>query len=154
MAILIFVFLLGVVSQNVLYMMPRTVAHAFSSESDKLALLALKKKLTNGVPNALSSWNNSLHLCEWQGVTCGHRHKRVSVLNLENQNWGGTLGPPLANLTFLTTLVLSNINLHGEIPTQIGRLKRLEVLDLSHNNLNCQIPIQLTNCSKLEVINL
>ncbi|KAL9316259.1 hypothetical protein ACSQ67_017260 [Phaseolus vulgaris] len=135
-------------------MMPGTIALALSSESDKLALLALKHKLTNGVPNALSSWNSSLHFCQWQGVTCSHRHMRVSVLHLENQNWGGTLGPPLANLTFLRGLILSNINLHGEIPTQIGRLKRLQVLDLSHNNLNGQIPIHLTNCSKLEVINL
>ncbi|XP_027941327.1 probable LRR receptor-like serine/threonine-protein kinase At3g47570 [Vigna unguiculata] len=99
-------------------------------------------------------WNNSVHFCEWQGVTCGHRHMRVSVLHLQNQNWGGTLGPSLGNLSFLTTLILSNINMHGEIPTQIGRLKRLQVLHLSHNSLNGQIPVHLSNCSKLEVINL
>ncbi|XP_027939689.1 receptor kinase-like protein Xa21 [Vigna unguiculata] len=147
-------FLLSVVSQSLVYMMPPTVALSLSSESDKLALLALKHKLTNGVANALPSWNNSLHFCEWQGVTCGHRHMRVSVLHLQNQNWGGTLGPSLGNLTFLTTLILSNINLHGEIPTQIGRLKSLQLLDLSHNSLNGQIPVHLSNCSKLEVINL
>ncbi|KAL9316260.1 hypothetical protein ACSQ67_017261 [Phaseolus vulgaris] len=135
-------------------MAPATVALVLSSENDKVALLALKKKLTNGVPNSLPSWNHSLHFCEWQGVTCGHRHMRVSVLHLENQNWNGTLGPSLGNLTFLRGLILSKINLHGEIPTQIGRLKRLQVLDLSHNNLNGQIPIHLTNCSKLEIINL
>ncbi|XP_027941329.1 probable LRR receptor-like serine/threonine-protein kinase At3g47570 [Vigna unguiculata] len=152
MAVILFMFLLSVVSQNLVYMMPPTVGLSLSSESDKLALLALK--LTNGVANALPSWNNSLHFCEWQGVTCGHRHMRVSVLHLQNQNWGGTLGPSLGNLTFLTTLILSNINMHGEIPTQIGRLKRLQVLHLSHYSLNGQIPVHLSNCSKLEVINL
>ncbi|XP_027939817.1 probable LRR receptor-like serine/threonine-protein kinase At3g47570 [Vigna unguiculata] len=154
MAVILFMFLLSVVSQSLVYMMPPTVALSLSSESDKLALLALKLKLTNGVANALPSWNNSLHFCEWQGVTCGHRHMRVSVLHLENENWGGTLGPSLGNLSFLTTLNLSNINLHGEIPTQIGRLKRLQVLDLSHNGLNGQIPVHLSNCTKLEMINL
>ncbi|XP_027939862.1 probable LRR receptor-like serine/threonine-protein kinase At3g47570 isoform X2 [Vigna unguiculata] len=140
MAVILFMFILSVVSQNLVYMMPPTVALSLSSESDKLALLALKHELTNGVANALPSWNNSLHFCEWQGVTCGHRHMRVSVLHLENENWGGTLGPSLGNLSFLTTLILSNINLHGEIPTQIGRLKRLQVLDLSHNGLNGKVP--------------
>ncbi|BAT81128.1 hypothetical protein LR48_Vigan07g061600 [Vigna angularis] len=154
MAVILFMFVLSVVSHNLVHMMPRTLALSLSSESDKLALLSLKQKLSNGEPNALPSWNNSLHFCEWQGVTCGHRHMRVSVLRLENEIWGGTLGPSLGNLTFLTTLILSNINLYGEIPTQIGRLKRLQLLDLSYNNLNGQIPKHLTNCSKLEVIKL
>ncbi|XP_027939872.1 probable LRR receptor-like serine/threonine-protein kinase At3g47570 [Vigna unguiculata] len=154
MAVILFMFILSVVSQNLVHMMPRTVALSLSSESDKLALLALKLKLTKGVPNALPSWNSSLHVCEWKGVACGQRHMRVSVLHLENQTWGGTLGPSLGNLSFLTTLILYNIDLYGEIPTQIGQLKRLQLLDLSHNNLNGQIPTHLTNCSKLEVISL
>ncbi|MCI38525.1 LRR receptor-like kinase, partial [Trifolium medium] len=76
-----------------------TVGLSLSSETDKLALLALKVKLTNGVQDSLPSWNESLHFCEWQGVRCGRRHMRVTVLHLENQTWGGTLGPSLGNLT-------------------------------------------------------
>ncbi|KAK7300540.1 hypothetical protein RJT34_11386 [Clitoria ternatea] len=124
------------------------------SETDKLALLALKEKLTNGVPDSLPSWNHSLHFCEWQGVECGHRHIRVTGLHLQNQNWGGTLCPALGNLTFLRSLNLSNINLRDEIPRQIGRLKRLKFLDLSNNNLQGEVPIELTNCSNLEVLTL
>jgi len=154
MALTVVLFLLSVVSQTLVYTTPATVALVLSSESDKVALLALKKKLINGVPNSLPSWNHSLHLCEWQGVTCSRGHIRVSVLHLKNQNWNGTLGPSLGNLTFLRALILSNINMHGEIPTQIGRLKRLQLLDLSNNNINGEIPMYLTNCSKLEVINL
>jgi hypothetical protein len=107
-----------------------TVAFSLSTETDKLALLAMKEKLTNGVPDALPSWNESLHFCEWQGGTCGHRHMRVRVLHLENQSWAGTLGASLGNLAFLRVLHLENINLHGEIPKQIGRLKRLQFLNL------------------------
>ncbi|MED6187534.1 hypothetical protein PIB30_077333 [Stylosanthes scabra] len=123
-----------------------------SSDTDKIALLALKEKLTNGDPHALPSWNESLHFCEWQGVTCSRRHMRVSALQLENQYWGGTLSPYLGNLTFLKKINLTNINLHGEIPRQVGHLKRLQILDLSFNNLDGQIPIEMMNCSSLQVI--
>jgi len=47
MAVILFMFLLSVVSQNLVYMMPPTVGLSLSSESDKLALLALKHKLTD-----------------------------------------------------------------------------------------------------------
>ncbi|RYR46175.1 hypothetical protein Ahy_A07g031928 [Arachis hypogaea] len=61
---------------------------ALSSESDKIALLALKDKLTNRDPHALPSWNQSLHFCAWEGITCSRRHMRVSALQLQNQDWG------------------------------------------------------------------
>ncbi|KAK2430963.1 putative LRR receptor serine/threonine-protein kinase [Trifolium repens] len=139
----------------VYYFMPSaTLALALSSQTDKLALLTLKEKLTNGVHDALPSWNDSLHFCEWQGVTCGRRHMRVSALHLNNQPLGGTLGPSLGNLTFLRVLNLSKINLHGEIPKQIGRLKRLQLLDLRTNHLEGEIPIELSNCTNIKVIYL
>ncbi|XP_045829494.1 probable LRR receptor-like serine/threonine-protein kinase At3g47570 isoform X1 [Trifolium pratense] len=129
-----------------------TVALSLSSKTDKLALLALKEKLTNGAPDSLPSWNESLHFCDWEGVTCGRRHMRVSVLHLENQTFGGTLGPSVGNLTFLRILQLKNVNLYGKIPSQIGRLKRLQVLNLNDNNLDGEIPMELTNCTAIKVI--
>jgi hypothetical protein len=110
-------FLFCFASQVFVYYMPlATFVLSLSSETDKLALLALKEKLTNGMPNSLPSWNESLHFCEWQGVTCGHCHMRVSVLHLENQTLGGTIGPSLGNLTFLKMLKFRNVDMHGEIP--------------------------------------
>ncbi|MED6136362.1 hypothetical protein PIB30_055480 [Stylosanthes scabra] len=123
-----------------------------SSETDKIALLALKDKLTNGDHDALPSWNHSLHFCEWEGVTCSRRRKRVSALQLQNQYWGGTLTSSLGNLTFLRVINLTNINLHGEIPREVGHLRRLQILDLRQNNLRGQIPMEMINCSRLEVI--
>ncbi|CAK8540596.1 unnamed protein product [Lathyrus sativus] len=127
-----------------------TIALVLSSNTDKLALLALKEKLTNGVSDSLPSWNESLHVCEWEGVTCGRRHMRVIILDLRNQNLGGTLGPSLGNLTFLRNLTLKNITLHGTIPKQIGRLKRLEILQLGDNNLQGEIPLEFANCTNLQ----
>ncbi|CAI8586288.1 unnamed protein product [Vicia faba] len=138
----------------VIYMFSATNALSLSSYTDELALLALKEKLTNSVPDSLPSWNQSLHFCEWQGVTCGRRHMRVSVLHLENQTLGGTLGPSLGNLTFLRILKLTNISLHGEIPKQVGRLKRLRKLSLSNNKLEGEFPTELSNCTNLHVIEL
>ncbi|CAI8586301.1 unnamed protein product [Vicia faba] len=147
-------FLCFAIQVLVYYMLLPTNALSLTSHTDKLALLALKDKLTNGVPDSLPSWNESLSLCEWQGVACGRRHMRVSVLHLENQTWGGTLGPSLGNLTFLRILKLKNLALHGEIPVQIGRLKRLQVLILSYNKLQGEIPVELTNCTNIEEVNL
>ncbi|KAK2430960.1 putative LRR receptor serine/threonine-protein kinase [Trifolium repens] len=137
-------------------MLSTTVALALSlsSVSDKRALLSLKVKLTNGELDSLPSWNDSLYFCEWEGVTCGRRHMRVSALHLNNQPLGGTLGPSLGNLTFLRVLNLTKINLHGEIPKQIGRLKRLQFLNLSNNKLQGEIPIELSNCTNIKVIHL
>ena len=57
----------------------------FGNETDKLALLAFKNYVAN-VPNGvLSSWNDSLHFCQWEGVTCSHQLQRVTALRLEDQ---------------------------------------------------------------------
>lgn len=72
-------FLLCFASQMLVYDLPlATFAISSSSDTDKLALLALKEKLTNGVSDSLPSWNESLHFCEWQGITCDHPHMRVA----------------------------------------------------------------------------
>ncbi|QHO27340.1 uncharacterized protein [Arachis hypogaea] len=146
MMVFLIMFLLSIPSQTL------AVNVALSSETDKIALLALKDKLTNGDPHALPSWNESLHFCEWQGVTCSRRHMRVSSLQLQNQYWGGTFAPSLGNLTFLKEINFTNINLHGEILGEVGRLKRLKILDLRNNNLGGHIPVEMINCSSLEVI--
>ncbi|XP_058744869.1 probable LRR receptor-like serine/threonine-protein kinase At3g47570 [Vicia villosa] len=154
MRILMSCFLFFAIQVLVYYMLSPTNALSLTSYTDKLSLLALKEKLTNGVPDSLPSWNESQHFCDWQGVTCGHRHMRVTVLHFENQTWGGTLGPSLGNLTFLRILKLQNLALHGEIPAQIGRLKRLQILNLRNNKLQGEIPKELTNCTNINVFDL
>uniref|UniRef100_A0A2N9G8K5 non-specific serine/threonine protein kinase n=1 Tax=Fagus sylvatica TaxID=28930 RepID=A0A2N9G8K5_FAGSY len=55
-----------------------------NNETDRLALLEFKAKITLDPLGVMSSWNDSIHFCRWRGVTCGRRHQRVTVLNLRS----------------------------------------------------------------------
>ncbi|CAM8958320.1 unnamed protein product [Rhodiola kirilowii] len=131
---------------------------AFSNETDMFALLALKNDFLDGtfhdIPLPLSSWNASLHFCQWPGITCGRRHQRVTAVDLAEQRLTGTLSPHIGNLTFLRFLNLSNCNIKGVVPEEIGQLSRLRVFSMPSNALRGSIPLHLTNCSQLRIINL
>ncbi|EOY17843.1 Serine-threonine protein kinase, plant-type, putative [Theobroma cacao] len=127
-------------------------ALALGNETDRIALLSIKDQLVGSYPGALVSWNASLHFCEWQGVTCGRRHQRVTALELPGLKLAGSLSPSIGNLTFLRKFNLSANRLHGNIPKEVGYLRRLRVLHLSQNNLHGEIPVELANCSKLQGI--
>ncbi|XP_078159233.1 uncharacterized protein LOC144554768 [Carex rostrata] len=126
-----------------------------TNETDMLALLSFKSLLSNGSFGELSSWNDSLHYCQWQGVRCGNRHPdRVTALSLVSLSLSVRLSPSLANLTFLKSLDLSDNQLSGNIPAEFGHLRRLQNLNLSVNNLAGNIPSALGNCSNLEFLSL
>ncbi|XVE69392.1 hypothetical protein DITRI_Ditri09bG0148700 [Diplodiscus trichospermus] len=126
------------------------LALGLGNETDRLALLALKDQFVGGSPGALTSWNDSLHFCEWQGVKCGRRHQRVSTLNLTGLKLGGIISPFIGNLTFLREANFSFNKFKGNIPKEFGHLRRLRYLDLWDNNLQGQLPLELTNYSNLQ----
>ncbi|KAL7169692.1 hypothetical protein ACSBR2_034677 [Camellia fascicularis] len=101
-----------------------------------------------------SSWNDSLHFCQWEGVLCGHRHQRVIALSLESRNLVGSISPSIGNLSFLRTANLSNNSFQGEIPHEMGWLFRLQVLVLTSNLLEGRIPANLSNCNDLRSLHL
>ncbi|KAL9686969.1 hypothetical protein QQ045_031365 [Rhodiola kirilowii] len=124
------------------------------NEQDRISLLALREEFIAGGTSSddstvLNSWNASTHFCQWQGITCGKRHKRVIAMQLVQQNLKGVVSPSVGNLTFLRMLYLMNNSLRGEIPKEIGKLRRLQYLDLSTNSFQGRIPIELSNCSNL-----
>lgn len=116
------------------------------NESDHLALLDFKKRITQDPFHIMSSWNDSIDLCSWVSVTCNPAPKRVMVLNLEAQKLVGSLSPSLGNLTYLTGINLMNNSFHGEIPQQIGRLLSLQHLNLSFNSFGGKIPSNISHC--------
>ncbi|XP_030965907.1 LRR receptor-like serine/threonine-protein kinase EFR [Quercus lobata] len=101
----------------------------------------------------MSSWNDSIHFCQWKGVSCGRRHRRVTVLNLQSQKLAGFISPNVGNLSFLWKLNLENNSFYNKIPPEIGRLNRLEVLLLSNNSISGTIPSNLSSCANLTLFN-
>ncbi|XP_057488834.1 probable LRR receptor-like serine/threonine-protein kinase At3g47570 [Actinidia eriantha] len=124
------------------------------NETDRLALLAFKAKVTEDPFQVTSSWNATVHFCKWPGVTCGRRHQRVTILNLMSQKLVGTISPHLGNLSFLRVLHLQNNSFTGEIPPELGYLKRLQILRLHNNSISGVIPADLSACSELVIFNL
>ncbi|KAJ0705309.1 putative protein kinase RLK-Pelle-LRR-XII-1 family [Helianthus annuus] len=125
-----------------------------SAESDHLALLEIKSKITDDPQGALTSWNDSLPFCQWTGVTCGRRHQRVTMLKLRGLGLVGSLSPYIGNMSFLGYIYLGSNQLHGSIPPEISHLHRLRSVSLSNNSFSGEIPANMFNCSKLSFIKL
>uniref|UniRef100_M4DNP1 non-specific serine/threonine protein kinase n=1 Tax=Brassica campestris TaxID=3711 RepID=M4DNP1_BRACM len=124
-------------------------AYGFTDETDVQALLEFKSQVSEDKRVFLSSWNHSVPLCNWNKVTCGHKHKRVTQLDLGGLQLGGVISPSIGNLSFLISLDLSSNSFVGTIPQEVGNLFRLEYLNMSFNLLEGEIPVNLFNCSRL-----
>ncbi|KAH7657251.1 Non-specific serine/threonine protein kinase protein [Dioscorea alata] len=112
-------------------------------------------EVTSDPTGALDSWNDTVYLCNWTGVSCSHKHKgRVTAINLSMLGLGGFISPSIANLSFLSSIELSLNEFSGEIPPEFGRLHRLRYLNLSFNALHGVIPVSLVNCSQLTFLDL
>ncbi|XP_077232532.1 uncharacterized protein LOC143869857 [Tasmannia lanceolata] len=126
------------------------------NETDRLALLAFKNQIIDDPKGVLTSWNHTLHFCQWQGVTCSrYHHQRVTILNLANQGLLGPTSPCIGNLSFLTEINLANNKFYGQLSADMSHLFRLRSLNLSFNSYQGEIPLNLTaNCPNLEYMDL
>ncbi|KAF3546841.1 hypothetical protein DY000_02010532 [Brassica cretica] len=124
-------------------------ASRFNDETDKQALVEFQTHLTENSRLVLASWNKSFHLCNWTGIICGRRHKRVTGLDLSGMKLTGAISPSIGNLSFLTSLILADNSFHGSIPLEVGKLFRLQHLNLSNNVLGGGISLGIPNCSAL-----
>ena len=70
----------------------------FANETDQLALLDFKSRISQDPLQLMSSWNESIHFCNWLGVTCSPSSKRVMVLDLEAKKLDGPIPPSMGNL--------------------------------------------------------
>ncbi|KAM7466677.1 hypothetical protein LguiB_014239 [Lonicera macranthoides] len=103
----------------------------------------------------LNSWNSSVHICKWQGITCGLQHRLVMVFNLSSSGLVGFFSPNIGNLiSFLRSIAMENNSLQGQIPPEIGRLFRLQNLTLYNNSLEGKIPANLSHCTRLMQISV
>ncbi|KAL4606238.1 hypothetical protein ACB092_09G087300 [Castanea dentata] len=127
---------------------------AFANETDRLALLDFKNRITQDPLQIMSSWNDSTHFCHWIGVTCSLSSKRVTVLDLEDKRLVGPIPLSVGNLTYLTRLMLQNNNFHGEIPQEVGHLQHLQHLNLTLNSFGGKLPTNMSYCTELRVLDV
>ena len=139
---------------NGIILLASTTRIPSGNETDKLALLAIKALITEDPLEVTSSWNESFHFCQWNGVSCSRRHQRVTQLKLNSRRMAGYLSPSIGNLSFLQVLDLSNNSFQGDVVPEIGQLFRLKELYLADNSLGGQIPTTLANCSNMRILEL
>ncbi len=112
--------------------------------SVRLALARLYEA-TNG-PDWTQNTNwltdTDTHLKEWHGVTVG-LFGQLTILNLNNNNLGGSIPMDVGQLWPLEELNLGSNRISGEIPATIGKLEYLGKLNLSDNQLSGEIPAEL-----------
>ncbi len=89
-----------------------------------------------------TNWLTDAPVEEWHGVTVG-LFGQVVILNLNNNNLGGSIPMDVGQLWTLEELNLGSNRLSGEIPATIGKLEYLGKLNLSDNQLSGEIPAEL-----------
>ncbi|KAG4145328.1 hypothetical protein ERO13_D05G090232v2, partial [Gossypium hirsutum] len=139
--------------------------------SNEEALLAIKSQINHEPFGVTKSWNRSVALCRWHGITCAPRHQRdnnfhgvippeigrlprLETLSLYNNPFGGRIPPNLTHCSNLILFRASRNKLIGNILVELGKLVKLENLEIAHDNLTGHLPTSLGNVSTLQDINL
>ncbi|PPR88688.1 hypothetical protein GOBAR_AA31998 [Gossypium barbadense] len=121
--------------------------------TDQSALLVLKDHVIHDPANVLTtSWSASAPVCNWFGVSCGSKHRRVTALNLSGLGLVGTLPHHLGNLSFLSLLYITNNSFNGRLPVQLSNLQRLKYLSFGINYFSGEIPSWLGSLTELRTL--
>lgn len=129
----------------ILFMAKVMIITEANVSTDATALLQLKAHIALDPRNFFAhNWNlsaatntsNSNSVCNWVGVTCDSRHRRVTGLSIPKLGLGGIIPPHVANLSFLVSLNISGNRFHGTLPNELWHLPRLRIIDLSSNSIS------------------
>ncbi|XVF18542.1 hypothetical protein REPUB_Repub11eG0031400 [Reevesia pubescens] len=120
--------------------------------TDQLALLAFKAKVHEPQNLLATNWSISTSVCNWIGVSCGSKHRRVTALSLSSMNLTGTIPPHLGNLSFLSLLDIENNGFQGSLPVELANLHRLKYISFAKNNFTGEIPSWFDSFPKLEAL--
>uniref|UniRef100_A0A2N9G939 Leucine-rich repeat-containing N-terminal plant-type domain-containing protein n=1 Tax=Fagus sylvatica TaxID=28930 RepID=A0A2N9G939_FAGSY len=106
----------------------------------RLALLEFKAKITLDPFGVMSSWNDSIHFCQWRGVTCGRRHQRVTVLDLQSLKLEF-----LIKVDIQVAVKVLNLSASMELP-KVSKAECEALRNIRHRNL---VKV-LTSCSGID----
>ncbi|KAL4654846.1 hypothetical protein ACB092_01G409800 [Castanea dentata] len=115
------------------------IPEEFGNLKNLQALDLKNNKLTGLIASALRIFTN-LH--------------NLNRLNLEWNQFNGSIPLEIGNMKSLAYLNLSNNNIVGEIPSTIGHLINLSYLSLSWNQINGSVPVGIANCFSLVNLSL
>ena len=116
---------------------------------DCKVLLALRDELAD---TGSLNWDTQLAITSWEGVGVSGAPRRVSKLELYENQLTGSLPAELGRLTQLQRLELFHHQLTGAIPPELGQLTQLQSLYLSHNQLMGGIPPELGQLTRLGLL--
>eukprot|EP00533_Pseudo-nitzschia_delicatissima_P004848 CAMPEP_0116113460 /NCGR_PEP_ID=MMETSP0327-20121206/19520_1 /TAXON_ID=44447 /ORGANISM="Pseudo-nitzschia delicatissima, Strain B596" /LENGTH=2649 /DNA_ID=CAMNT_0003606819 /DNA_START=275 /DNA_END=8224 /DNA_ORIENTATION=- len=83
-----------------------------------------------------------------------YRLKTLKTLNLGHNSFSGELSDVIGGLTSLESLILYHNEFTGRVPAAIGDLVNLEVLNLAENNFDGTIPDELNKLTNLRFLSL
>ncbi|KAL9285073.1 hypothetical protein ACSQ67_024603 [Phaseolus vulgaris] len=138
-----------------LFLLPLRIASSPRAEAE--ALVKWKNTLSPPLPPSLNSWSltNLPNLCIWDAIVCDNTNTTVSEINLSGANLTGTLSAlDFASLPNLTQLNLNANNFEGSIPSTIGKLSKLTLLDLGNNLFDHTLPDELGWLMELQYLSL
>ncbi|KAG6788530.1 hypothetical protein POTOM_004597 [Populus tomentosa] len=121
---------------------------------DGEALWSFRNAIVNSDGN-LPLWRpEDADPCNWRGVTCDLKTKRVIHLSLKNHKLSGPISPDLGKLAHLKILALYNNSFYGTIPSELGNCTELQGIFLQGNYLSGPIPSEMGNLTALQSLNV
>ncbi|KAI7991426.1 Receptor-like protein 34 [Camellia lanceoleosa] len=78
--------------------------------------------------------------------------ENLLVLNLQGNNFSGTIPQTFRQASKLRTLDVSNNKLHGELPRSLANCTNLEILNVGHNSIVDVFPYWLENLPQLKIL--
>jgi len=101
----------------------------------------------------IANYGQTTHPCSgWHGVTCVNN--KITEINLNENNVGGTIPVEIEYLTSLQVLNLFDNQVTGELPQQFGYLTNLEEVNMNLNCLSGTLPTQLAYMTNMKILNI